>query len=121
MGKKRSWLVTSTTGLLAVAFLMAGIPKLSGAEGMAENFERFGLSVSFMRFIGVSEVAGAVGLFLPRLAPLAAGGLAVIVAGAAVLHFMHDPAPQAIPAGVLTVLCVFLAYRRRDDFSSLTD
>ena len=116
MGEKRSWLVTSTTGLLAVAFLIAGIPKLVGGEEMAENFEHFGLSVSFMRFIGVSEVAGAVGLFLPRLAPLAAGGLAVIVAGATVLHFMHDPAPQAIPAGVLAVLCVFLAYRRRGEF-----
>tara|TARA_B100001750_G_scaffold52202_1_gene39688 strand:+ start:142 stop:501 length:360 start_codon:yes stop_codon:yes gene_type:complete len=115
MGKNRSWLVISTTGLLAVAFLIAGIPKLTGAEGMAENFDRFGLSISFMRFIGVSEVAGAIGLFLPRLAPLAAGGLAVIVAGAAVLHFVHDPAPQAIPAGVLTALCVFLAYRRRGD------
>ena len=106
-------MVTSLSGLLAVSFLIAGIPKLMGAEGMAENFERFGLSLAFMRFVGTAEVAGAIGLFVPRLAPLAAGGLAMIVAGATAQHLTHDPVSQAVPAGLISVLCAFLAYARR--------
>ena len=102
----RSRLVTILSAVVALAFVGAAIPKLMGAEHMVSTFERFGLS------IGVAELAGAVGRFLPRLAPLAAGGLAVVVAGAVAEHLMHDPVAQAVAPAVLLVLCVFLAYSR---------
>ena len=108
----RSRLVTILSAVVALAFVGAAIPKLMGAEHMVSTFERFGLSLNFLRFIGVAELAGAVGLFLPRLAPLAAGGLAVVVAGAVAENLMHYPVAQAVAPAVLLVLCVFLAYSR---------
>jgi len=112
---KRSPLVLVLSGLASLAFLGAGSAKLAGAAPLVAAFEHFGLSHGFMLFIGVCELAGAVGLWLPRLAPLAAAGLSVIVAGAVVEHLSHDPASKAIPAAVLTVLCAFLAYARRGE------
>jgi len=112
---KRSVLVLVLSGLASVAFLGAGGAKLAGAPELVQAFQHFGLSHGFMLFIGVCEIAGAIGLWLPRLAPLAAAGLTMIVAGAVVEHVTHDPASKAIPAAVLTVLCAFLAYSRRGE------
>jgi uncharacterized membrane protein len=99
--------------VVAVAFLGVGAGKLIGAEQMVETFERFAFTTGFMRFIGAAEVAGAVGLFLPRLAPLAAGGLVLVTGGAVVQHAIYDPIAQALPAAFLMVLSAFLAWARR--------
>ncbi len=77
-------------GLLAALFLFAGGAKLVlPAEAMKGPIE---LPVAFLRFIGVAEVLGAVGLIVPWLThirpiltPLAAFGLIIIMAGATVL------------------------------------
>src|SRR5207245_7272640 len=71
-------------GLLAALFLFAGGAKLvMSADQMAGPVA---LPVWFLRFIGVAEVLGALGLVLPGLlrvrpvlTPLAAGGVARIV------------------------------------------
>ena len=110
---KRSRSITILSAVVAVAFLGVGAAKLIGAEQMVETFGRFGFTMGFMRFIGAAEVAGAVGLFLPRLAPLAAGGLVLVTGGAVVQHAVYDPIAQALPAAFLLVLCVFLAWARR--------
>src|SRR5438128_1114694 len=78
-----------TQGALALTFLMAGGSKLvMSAEQMSANSE-IDLPLWFLRFIGVCEVAGALGLILPSvsrirtgLTPLAACGLTVIMCGA---------------------------------------
>ncbi len=113
-----SWFVTTLSAVVAITFVAVAIPKLMGDEHMISTFERFGLSLNFLRFIGVAELAGAVGLFLPRLAPLAAGGLGLVVAGAVVEHLMYDPVTQAVPPAVLLVLCAFLAYSRRHEMQA---
>jgi uncharacterized membrane protein YphA (DoxX/SURF4 family) len=78
-------------GLLAALFLFAGSIKLMApAEMFAQG--PVVLPVLFMRFIGVCEVLGAVGLILPwalrihrELTPLAAAGLMIIMLGATVV------------------------------------
>ena len=107
--------ITILSAVIAVAFLGSGAAKLVGVEKLAETFAHFGFGSGFMRFIGVAEVAGAVGLFLPRLAPLAAACLVPIMGGAVVLHAMHDPIAEALPPAVLGVLCAYLAYARRGE------
>ncbi len=100
--------------LLAIAFLGAGASKLSGAEDMIANFERFGLGTVFMYFIGTCEVAGAIGLFTRNLAALAAAGLVIIMGGAIAMHLMAgDPAGAAGPPTVLMALSAFVAWSRR--------
>src|SRR2546426_2155791 len=90
----RRWIMTTALwivqGLLALLFLFAGSMKLIlPVEMMTAQMPLPGL---FLRFIGVAEVAGALGLILPgltriqrSLTPLAACGLVVIMVGAVVL------------------------------------
>jgi uncharacterized membrane protein YphA (DoxX/SURF4 family) len=112
---QRSRGVTIVSALVALVFLGSGAAKLIGAEPLAETFARFGFGMGFMRFIGAAEVAGAVGLFLPRLAPLAAACLMPIMCGAVYHHLVHDPIPEAVPPALLLVLCGYLAYARRGE------
>lgn len=118
----KKWGLIAATALPTLAFLAAGSFKLSGAEEMVQSFSKFGLPVWFMYFIGASEIAGAVGLWL-KMAPLgglqlrllAALGLSIIMIGAVANHLVYDPLGQAMPATILLVILLGLAYtfRRR--------
>ena len=87
---KRNVTLWVVQGLLAALFLFAGSMKLIlPIEAMAGPVVLPGW---FLRFIGVAEVTGAIGLILPwltRIQPLltsfAAGGLVVIMSGATVV------------------------------------
>src|SRR5215510_439764 len=100
------WLVQA---LLAALFLFAGGMKLVlPLEALAGPVALPGL---FMRFIGVAEVAGALGLILPsllriqpRLTPVAAVGLVIIMIGATVLTGIAGPAAMAAMPGVVGIL-----------------
>ena len=79
-------------GLLAAVFFFAGASKL--VMPAADLDDQSDFPVLFLRFIGVCEVLGALGLVLPgltriavRLTPLAAAGLVVIYLVAAFLVF----------------------------------
>ncbi len=106
--------------VLAVAFLAAGgmklarpKPALVGAGmGWAED-----LADNNVKLIGAVEVVGAVGLILPWalgvapvLTPLAALGLALVMAGAVVVHIRRKE--QFIPPLVLGVLSLVVAILR---------
>src|SRR6185312_12147057 len=87
-------LLWTLQGMLAVVFLFAGSIKLQMPA--AELTKQISLSVAFLRFIGVCEVLGALGLILPGLSrirtgltPLAAAGLVVIMIGATVVTVMY--------------------------------
>ncbi len=81
---------------LALAFGMIGVTKLTTSEAdliqqSGELIEKYG--VGLIRFIGISEVLGALGLILPAalrilpvLTPLASLGLAIIMVLATALH-----------------------------------
>jgi uncharacterized membrane protein YphA (DoxX/SURF4 family) len=102
------------SGLLALIVVPAGIAKLMGVPAVHESFSILGLPVWFGYVIGAAEVAGGVGLFVPRLARLAALGLAAIGLGAVYFHVAHTPLAQGIPALVMLVLSGLLAlYGRR--------
>ena len=104
-------------GLLAALFVFAGGMKLvMPIEAMAGPVALPGL---FLRFIGVAEVLGAVGLILPgllrihtELTPVAAVGLGIIMIGAVAVTVMGGAiAPAAVPL-VVGVLAASVAYGR---------
>lgn len=108
-------------GVLALTFLAAGLMKATQPkEKLAPNMPWVeDYSANAVRFIGVTEILGAVGLILPAavkiaswLTPLAASGLAVAMFLAAVVHVRRGEAAMAIPAGVLFVLTAMLAILR---------
>ncbi|MFC4065032.1 DoxX family protein [Actinoplanes subglobosus] len=109
-------------GLLAAAFLGAGVMKLSqskeklAASGMAwtEDF-----SAGAVKAIGAAELLGAIGLILPALldiapvlVPLAATGLAVTMIGAVVVHVRRGETQAIAPSAVLFVLSAVVAWGR---------
>lgn len=107
-------------GVLAVMFLVAGVPKLvMSAEQMAAPGP-IQLPVAFIRFIGVCEILGAFGMILPRLTgikpeltPVGAAGLVIIMMGATVVNLVDGPAPAALITVVLGILAALVAYGRR--------
>ena len=108
------WIVQ---GLLALLFLFAGGVKL--VLPLEELTKQMPLPGPFVRFIGVAEVLGALGLILPGLlrirpglTPLAAAGLVIIMIGATVITLVGgDVAPALIPL-VVGFFSAFVAYGR---------
>jgi uncharacterized membrane protein YphA (DoxX/SURF4 family) len=102
--------------LLALLFLFAGVTKLIlPIEEMTKQLAMPGL---FLRFLGVVEVLGALGLILPGLfriktwlTPLAAAGLVIVMIGATVISLKMGLSATVIPF-VTGVLLVFVAYGR---------
>ena len=109
------WIVQT---LLALLFVFAGVMKLvTPIEAMPMPVHLSGL---FIKFIGVAEVLGAVGLILPVLlriqpwlTPLAAAVLVVIMAGATVITAMSGPLAPALFPLATGLLCAWVADRRR--------
>jgi len=104
--------------LLALLFLFSGVMKLiTPIEAMTQQIHLPGL---FLRFIGVCEVLGGLGLILPALlrirpalTPLAAALLVIIMIGATVLSLQIEPRALASIPLVTGLLLAFVAYGRR--------
>lgn len=115
------WVVQA---LLATVFLFAGGMKFFGIEKVlkdsAQGPGKLSLTRSMLHFIGVSELAGSLGLILPmltrvmpQLTPTAAAGLTVVMILAVGFHLQRqDPASKTIVTFVLSALCAFVAYGR---------
>ena len=72
--------------LLAAVFLAAGAGKLAGGADTVAMFDEIGGGRALSIFVGACEVAGAIGLLVPRLHRLAALGLALLMVGATVVN-----------------------------------
>jgi DoxX-like protein len=104
-------------GLLAALFLFAGGMKLAMPTAVLEAQAH--MSGAFLKFIGLCEVLGALGLILPGilrirpgLTPLAASGLAIIMIGATVISLPGGAAAVLVPF-VTGVLATAVALGRR--------
>jgi uncharacterized membrane protein YphA (DoxX/SURF4 family) len=108
--------------LLTLLFLFAGGTKLVlSPEAMAAmgSPNQIILPGLLIKFIGVCEVLGALGLLLPGLlrirtglTALAAAGLVIIMLGATVITAAGDGIKMAIGPFVICLLLAFVAYGR---------
>src|SRR3954451_8168169 len=120
MNRNRAlWIVQ---GLLAALFFFAGGMKLIAPVEVLSAMSPF--PGAFIRFIGVCEVLGAVGLILPyalRILPgltsLAAARLVVIMGGATVSTLAIGGGLMALPPLLLGLLAALVAYGRRPQLS----
>jgi len=83
------------------------------------------VSANFLRFIGTCECLGAIGLIvpqltgiLPRLTPIAAMGLIVIMIGAVTVTLMTQPVTLAILPFIAGVLLCVVAYGRLQAYAA---
>ncbi|WP_247043492.1 DoxX family protein [Arthrobacter rhizosphaerae] len=113
------WIIAS---VLALAFLAAGVMKFvqpkeklaDSGMGWTDDF-----STGTIKVIAGLEILAALGLILPAalgiapiLAPLAALGLVLIMAGAIVTHARRKESPMVIVNVVLLVLAAAVAWGR---------
>jgi hypothetical protein len=104
--------------LLALGMASAGIIKLVWPDADLEAAYPLFPAV-FIRFIGVCEILGAIGVVVPaalrirpELTPLAAAGLAIIMGGAVISTIMMGAASMIAMPLILFLLAVFVAYGR---------
>lgn len=108
------WIVQ---GLLAALFLFSGGMKL--VMPLDQLTGPVPLPGPFVRFIGVAEVLGGLGLILPGLlrirpglTPLAAVGLVIIMIGAVVIGLATGDVTAALIPAAVGILAAFVAYGR---------
>ena len=106
--------------LLALLFLFAGVTKLLPIIPMPPPPpDAWMPPMWFLKFIGVCEVLGALGLVLPglfrrqqHLTVFAAIGLTIIMIGAVVTSVMTMGVAAGVLPLIIGILCVFVAYGR---------
>ena len=106
--------------LLALLFIWAGGFKLvATAEQLAGPPGSVVLPIAFLRFIGLAELLGGLGLILPALlrikpvlTPLAAAGLVIIMIGAVGISLAGGAGALAAIPAVTGLLAAFVAYGR---------
>ncbi|MEP6989579.1 MAG: DoxX family protein [bacterium] len=115
--KKLNASLWTAQSVLALVFLFSGAMKF--VMPAAEIAKQSPLPVSFIHFIGVCELLGALGLVLPGLVhirtgltPLAATGLVIIMIGAVVVTIATGAVSMAALPFVTGCLATFVAYGR---------
>ena len=113
------WIIQA---LLALTFLFSGGLKLVLPAAVLQSMgppSQVVLPGLFLKFIGVCEVLGGLGLILPGvfrrqqyLTPFAAMGLMVIMIGAVTITIMGLGFALAISPLITGLLCAFVAYGR---------
>lgn len=108
--------------LLALLFIFAGGMKIvvptdllmAQAPPGSTHFPAW-----FMKFIGIVELLGGLGLILPgifrrrqELTPLAAVGLVIVMIGAVVISVKDHGIMAGVTPLIVGVLCAFVAYGR---------
>jgi putative oxidoreductase len=111
-----TWLVTL---FLALVFARAGVNKFDGDGGWARAFVAWGFPAWFRVLIGVLEVAAALLLLVPRLAPAGALLVIAVMLGGMGTHLAHDQARHLRSEVLPIVLATAVLYARRDALAAL--
>ncbi|MGD9589699.1 MAG: DoxX family protein [Pyrinomonadaceae bacterium] len=102
--------------LLAVLFLLAAAGKLMGGAG--QMFENWGYPRWFATFIGITELAGAIGLLIPKTTKFAILGLSGIMIGAAYTHLSNGEGLAVLRPIIFAAVLWTVWFLRRYSFSS---
>jgi uncharacterized membrane protein YphA (DoxX/SURF4 family) len=98
--------------LLAAQFVMAALPKLTGNPALVDMFAEIGAGQWLRYLVGTLELAGAIGLLVPRLCRLAALGLVALMVGATITNLFVLGASPALPLAYLAVAGAVVWFRR---------
>ncbi|MGQ4600013.1 DoxX family protein [Nocardia sp. R6R-6] len=122
-GKVRNrtlWTLQILFGLFFV--IVSGLPKVTGQSDAVRIFDEIGFGDWFRYLTGAVEIAGGIGLLVPRLSGLAAAGLSItmVLAAATQAFVLHAPAMAPFPL-VLAVVFAWIAYQRRDSLAAVRE
>ncbi len=116
----RTWTRRATSTALwalqvmtAGVFVMAALPKLTGDPMAVAGFTAMGLGTTGMYVIGALEVAGAIGLLIPRLTGLAALCQVALMIGAVTITLLMFGVSMVATPAVVGVFAAIIAWGRR--------
>ncbi|WP_075618811.1 DoxX family protein [Paenisporosarcina indica] len=109
------WLTWILQGLLGLAFIMAGLGKVTGSKMHVEGFEHWRLPQWFRVVTGFLEIAAAglliAGFWVDHLALYGAVILSAVGIGGVLTHVrVKDGLKESFPIFVLGVLAIVLVF-----------
>jgi putative oxidoreductase len=114
--KIASWIVQV---LLSLVFIASGSMKLFAFDQFAASAPALADQRALVTFIGIAELAGAIGLILPALTKIlpvlttwAAVGLATIMVLATGFHLSRGEVSHAVVTVILLALAAFVIFAR---------
>ncbi|MFE7802340.1 DoxX family protein [Nocardia sp. NPDC057440] len=112
------WTLQIVLGLFFI--IASAAPKLVGQHYAVEVYAEIGWGQWFRYATGVVELAGGLGLLIPRLSGSAAAGLSItMVCAAATQAFLLGAPAMAIFPLVLCAVFVWIAWNRRESIAAL--
>jgi uncharacterized membrane protein YphA (DoxX/SURF4 family) len=113
VARRRTVILRVVQIALAAFFIMAAMPKLMGDPTAVKMFGDIGFGQWFRYLTGSCELAGAIGLLVPRLSGVAALGLAGVMVGATITNFaLPGMAAASVATVLLGVVFVLIARAR---------
>jgi putative oxidoreductase len=112
-----SWLVRGLCASTALAFLATEVGKVAHLSEMKGFFAASGFAAWFLYAVMTVETLGAVGLLVPSVRLVAAGGLSLVMVGAILTHWRKgDPFADSLEAVhlLVTLLCILVLGILRD-------
>jgi putative oxidoreductase len=99
---------------LALSIAPGGLLKLIGDPAMVDLFADIGAGQWLRYLVGICEIAGGIGLLVPKVRALAAVGLFLLLLGASFINlFVIDE--TILMSGILAVVALVIAYLRRSE------
>jgi uncharacterized membrane protein YphA (DoxX/SURF4 family) len=108
-------------GILAIMFIISGVMKTTQPkEKLVQKLPWVkDFSIQTVRFIGISELLGAIGVIIPYLTgiypiltPIAAIGISIIMISASIYHYGKKEYKEIAFNFVLFALAIITAYSR---------
>lgn len=99
--------------LVAAALLFASIPKVTQDPFTVEGFAAMGFSPTGTLVLGLLEIAGVIGMLVPRLTGLAALCVVALMIGAVAFTIPYVGVAMAVPPAVVGVVAALVARGRR--------
>lgn len=101
-------------GLLCLAIAPGGLAKLFGDPAMVELFDDIGAGQWMRYLVGACELAGGIGLLIPKVRALAAAGLVLLLTGATITNLFVIDENAVLSTGLAVLAAVILVLRRHE-------
>ena len=99
--------------ILAVVFIVSGIPKIVGLEMPVMEFAVWGYPDWLRVTVGFMEVVGGGLLLFRRATPVAAVLLGAVIAGAAWTHWSHEQGMEVLRPAIFGAMLLIIVWQRR--------
>jgi uncharacterized membrane protein YphA (DoxX/SURF4 family) len=112
MTRRKTVILWAATSVLAIFFILAGLPKVLGQTGWVARFGAWGYPEWFPTVVGLGEIVGAILLMIPSCAAIGALVLSTIMVGAVGTHVWHGELPRIVIPIVLLVAVTSVGWVR---------